>query len=52
LPSPIHKLFREFEINPTVTEKILPIRHYPKWSPDIETRIAETKAKALEEDAT
>ncbi|KAG2745195.1 hypothetical protein P692DRAFT_201841332 [Suillus brevipes Sb2] len=47
LPSPIHKLFREFEINPTVTEKILPIRHYPKWSPDIETRIAETKAKAV-----
>ncbi|KIK33970.1 hypothetical protein CY34DRAFT_48077, partial [Suillus luteus UH-Slu-Lm8-n1] len=49
-PSPIHKLFREFRINPSTTEKILPIRHYPKWSPDIETCIAETKTKALEED--
>ncbi|KAG1824556.1 uncharacterized protein BJ212DRAFT_1260835, partial [Suillus subaureus] len=50
LPSPIHKLFREFKINPNTTETILPIRHYPKWTPDVKVQIVELKEKSLEED--
>lgn len=50
LPSLIHKLFCEFKIDPNTTKTILPICHYPMWTPDIEAQIAESKEKSLEED--
>lgn len=49
-PSPLHKLFNEFKINPTTTETLEPVRHYPKWVPDIEVRIASKPEEAYLED--
>ncbi|OJA15130.1 hypothetical protein AZE42_11430 [Rhizopogon vesiculosus] len=39
-PSPPHRLLNKFKINPYDTETITPIRHYPKWEPDITTQVA------------
>jgi len=50
LLSPIHKLIREFKINLDTTKTIQPIHHYPKWSADVDMRIAESKEKAFKED--
>ncbi|KAG2051728.1 hypothetical protein BDR06DRAFT_983476 [Suillus hirtellus] len=49
-PSPLHKLFNEFKINPTTTETLEPVRHYPKWVPDVELRIASKPEEAYLED--
>ncbi|KAG1888693.1 hypothetical protein F4604DRAFT_1569704 [Suillus subluteus] len=49
-PSPLHKLLYKFKINPTEMEKILPVRHYPKWKADVEVWIAGKKEEAAEED--
>ncbi|KAG1889997.1 hypothetical protein F4604DRAFT_642211 [Suillus subluteus] len=46
-PSPLHKLMNEFQIDPSKVEKIEPVRHYPKWEPDVETRIAESVKQAI-----
>jgi ribonuclease HI len=51
-PSPLHKLMNEFQIDPTKMEKIAPIRHYPKWEPDMETHIAKDVELAAIEDTT
>jgi hypothetical protein len=49
-PSPLHKLLYKFKLNPTKMEKILPIRHYPKWEVDMNIQIARKKEEATEED--
>ncbi|KAG2119351.1 hypothetical protein DEU56DRAFT_691093, partial [Suillus clintonianus] len=49
-PSPLHRLMNEFQTDPSKIEKIEAVRHYPKWEPDVDTRIAETKERAVEED--
>jgi hypothetical protein len=49
-PSPLHKLFKEFRINPATTETIEPVCHFPKWMPDIEIRITSKPEKAYLED--
>ncbi|KAG2141312.1 hypothetical protein DEU56DRAFT_911420 [Suillus clintonianus] len=36
--------------NPSKIEKIAPVRHYTKWEPDVDTRIADTKERAAKED--
>jgi hypothetical protein len=49
-PSPLHKLFKEFRINPATMETIEPVHHFPKWTPDIEIRIASKPEEAYLED--
>lgn len=49
-PSPLHKLMYEFRINPSTVEKIDPVRHYPKWEPDVDIHIAEKAETAKIED--
>lgn len=49
-PSPLHRLFHEFKINPTTTETLEPVGHYPKWIPDVELSIARKLDKAFLED--
>lgn len=49
-PSPLHKLTYEYQIDPDTTEKIRPVRHYPKWTPDTETHIADKPERAADED--
>lgn len=46
-PSLLHKLMNEFQVNPSKTEKIDPVRHYPKWEPDVTTQIAESAETAM-----
>ncbi|KAG1879044.1 hypothetical protein F4604DRAFT_1507954, partial [Suillus subluteus] len=48
--SPIHNLFKEFKINPAMMETIEPVRHYPKWNPDVDIRIAKKPEEAYLED--
>jgi ribonuclease HI len=40
----------EFKVNPARMEKIHPIRHNPKWKPDVELQIARKKEEAADED--
>lgn len=49
-PSPIHSLLKAFRTNPNRMEKILPVRHYTKWHPDVTTEIAEDSESALKAD--
>jgi ribonuclease HI len=49
-PSPLHRLMNEFQINPSTIEKIEPVRHYPKWEPDVATQIAESTKQAEKDD--
>jgi hypothetical protein len=49
-PSPIHSLLKAFRTNPNRMEKILPVRHYTKWHPDVTTEIAEDSETALSAD--
>ncbi|KAG2755646.1 hypothetical protein P692DRAFT_20844482 [Suillus brevipes Sb2] len=49
-PSPLHKLVYKFRINPSKVEKIDPVRHYPKWEPDVDIHIAEKAETAKIED--
>jgi hypothetical protein len=49
-PSPLHKLMNEFQIDPSKVEKIEPVRHYPKWEPDIKLCIAESVKQAVEDE--
>jgi hypothetical protein len=49
-PSPIHSLLKAFRTNPNRMEKILPVRHYTKWHPDVTTEIAEDSESALKTD--
>lgn len=46
-PSPIHRLLNEFRLNLHTVETIEPIRHYPKWAPDVATEIAADTATAV-----
>ncbi|KIK34523.1 hypothetical protein CY34DRAFT_48425, partial [Suillus luteus UH-Slu-Lm8-n1] len=48
--SPLHKLLNEFQVNPQQIEKISPIRHYPKWSPDTLISIAAKEKDAIKEE--
>ncbi|KAG2043295.1 hypothetical protein BDR03DRAFT_812345, partial [Suillus americanus] len=49
-PSPPHKLQNEIRINPKTMEKITPVRHFPKWSQDVEVSIATGWKDAIEEE--
>ncbi|KAG2751296.1 hypothetical protein P692DRAFT_20643713, partial [Suillus brevipes Sb2] len=49
-PSPLHRLLNEFRLNPHTVETIEPIRHYPKWAPDVTQEIAEDIATAVKDD--
>jgi hypothetical protein len=49
-PSPLYRLMNEFQINPSMIEKIEPVRHYPKWEPDVATQIAESTKQAEKND--
>jgi ribonuclease HI len=49
-PSPLHKLTYEYQIDPDTTEKIRPVRHYPKWNPDTEMHISDKPERAVDED--
>ncbi|KAG1828311.1 hypothetical protein F4604DRAFT_1545230, partial [Suillus subluteus] len=50
-PSPLHALAYEFQINPEDTEIVEPVRHYPKWIPDVNLSIAQKPEEAYYEDA-
>ena len=41
--SPLHFLVKAFSTHPKSTEEILPLRHSPKWTPNVTTLIADKK---------
>ena len=45
--SPLHHLVKTFGIHPKLTEEILPLRHSPKWTPNVTTLIADSKEDAI-----
>ena len=45
--SPLHFLVKAFGTHPKSTEEILPLRHSPKWTPNVTTLIADKKEKAI-----
>jgi len=49
-PSSIHCLLNEFKLNPHDMETITPIRHYPKWEPDVDRQVAQSPEAAIIED--
>jgi ribonuclease HI len=49
-PSPLHKLQNTVRTNPETMEKITPVRHFPKWTPDVEVSIATKEKDAIRED--
>ncbi|KIK37785.1 hypothetical protein CY34DRAFT_52906, partial [Suillus luteus UH-Slu-Lm8-n1] len=49
-PSPLHQLFNEFRIYPGKMEKILPVRHFPKWEPDTTISITKGEKDAVREE--
>ncbi|KAG2144123.1 uncharacterized protein EDB93DRAFT_1251723 [Suillus bovinus] len=49
-PSPLHRLFNEFKMDPATMEKILPARHSTKWEPDVAISIASKEKDAAREE--
>ena len=47
--SPLHFLVKAFGTHPKSTEAILPLRHSPKWSPNVTTFIAGEKEEAIQD---
>ena len=45
--SPLHFLVKVFGTHPNSTEEILPLRHSPKWTPNVTTLIANKKEEAI-----
>ena len=45
--SPLHFLVKTFSTHPKSTEEILPLRHSPKWTPNVTTLIADKKEEAI-----
>ncbi|KAF8440932.1 hypothetical protein L210DRAFT_3326110, partial [Boletus edulis BED1] len=48
--SPLHRLTNAFHYDPRKFEDILPVRHNPKWSPDVTVAVEEEKNAALLQD--
>jgi len=49
-PSPLHNLANVFQLDPTKSETILPVRHNTKWIPDVEISIASKTEEAYYKD--
>ena len=47
--SPLHFLVKAFGTHPKTTEEILPLRHSPKWTPNVTTFIADQKEEAVQD---
>ncbi|KAF8120570.1 hypothetical protein EV363DRAFT_1189111, partial [Boletus edulis] len=48
--SPLHRLTNAFHYDPRKFKDILPVRHNPKWSPDVTVAVEEEKNAALLQD--
>ena len=48
--SPLHRLLEHLDVHPPTMEKILPVRHHPKWQPETTVQISDDPQKVARQD--